>query len=178
MCGGRQETFPSFTCLLQNILVIRNTEALKEEKKEKIFADRKFFSPRRMTSLSFGRLLGFVVFAHCGQAFHMTGLPFHITGLPVRGLHYTNACTMRHQRLRMCIGESVSGARTVDGSGEFDPVRVVSVHDERFKNPNFFACAKIILLKFTSIRQALLTSSLNATAKVYCGCGQRMSRCP
>jgi hypothetical protein len=78
-----------------------------------------------MTALSFGRLLGFVMFAHCGEA-------FYITGLPRRGLHYTNACTMRHQRLRMCVGESVSGARTVDGSGEFDPVCVVSAHDERF----------------------------------------------
>jgi len=51
--------------------------------------------------------------------------------LPLRGLHRTT-CKVPHQRLRMCVGESVSGARTVDGSGEFDPVRVVSAHDERF----------------------------------------------
>ena len=87
-----------------------------------------------MMALSFGRLLGFVVFVHCGEAFHMTGLPLW-RSLPYdrsTALHYTNACTMLHQRLRMCVGESVSGARTVDGSGEFDPVRVVSAHDERF----------------------------------------------
>ena len=35
-------------------------------------------------------------------------------------------------RLRSCVGGGVDGSATVDGSGVFDPVLVVSPHDERF----------------------------------------------
>ena len=86
------------------------------------------------------RALPLLLLARCVQAFWLQGCPAlrrpyagaaaHCARRRQRRLHNNGGVAARPRAARMSVGQSVDGSPTVDGSGKFDPVCVVSPHDD------------------------------------------------
>ena len=86
---------------------------------------------RLLHSALAARALLLLLLARCVQAFWLQGCP--VLRRPYAGAAAHSAHVGRPAReraARMSVGHSVDGSPTVDGSGKFDPVRVVSPHDD------------------------------------------------
>ena len=70
-----------------------------------------------------------LLLARCAHAFLMQAFPaMRRPAVAARA----RAARPRLCTARMSVGKSVDGSRTVDGSGSFDPVRVVSPNDDGY----------------------------------------------